>query len=378
MMETHGSNLTGRKLAGQTITEQFRAFRADPRHADLRLVDMRRSGSLEAGIGTGPVSENPLSPPSNFPIELERLEGPIRGREIPLHAGRTGFHYFLDGAQKTLPVDRAGLVPVVAAIAAAGILERDDYGAARLLPGSLREQKTWIFPQRTSLPELERWQEWLEEAGEDTRDPLVECEDAETYSMLAGHYGRLIELAQRMSGKIREQIEKDLLLFWRDHIAPDNEESWIIVDGRLREDVPHAVGLVKSLQTQHLAGDEAIALFELPQGYRTTAFRYVRRGQDDGGDADIDGEAPSHNRTMWYQRFWDASGLDARHALVRVEAPHDVESSEEIDRIASWLMTERLPRPTTDPRWPTLLYPIHFLEEILKRRIAAMTAGWPS
>ncbi|MGN6484497.1 MAG: hypothetical protein ACTHMX_08835, partial [Thermomicrobiales bacterium] len=76
--------------------------------------------------------------------------------------------------------------------------------------------------------------------------------------------------------------------------------------------------------------------------------------------------------------FWDSSGLDARHALVRIEAPHEVATPEEIDRIAGWLVSERLPRATADPRWPTLLYPIHYLEAILKRRLAALTAGWPS
>ena len=59
-------------------------------------------------------------------------------------------------------------------------------------------------------------------------------------------------------------------------------------------------------------------------------------------------------------------------ALVRIEAPHEVDTPEEIDRIAGWLMSERLPRATADPRWPTLLYPIHYLEAILKRRLAAL------
>ena len=46
--------------------------------------------------------------------------------------------------------------------------------------------------------------------------------------------------------------------------------------------------------------------------------------------------------------------------------------------IASWLLAERIPRATQDARWPTLLYPIHLLEQLLKRRIAAMTVGWPA
>ncbi len=367
-----------------TIAEQYKAFRSDPRNADLRLTDMRRSGALEMSIGSSVSSENPFQPPAHFPIELERLEGPIARREIPVHRGKTGFHYFLDGTQKTLPVDRAGLVPVIAAFAAAGILERNTRGESSLLAGSLREKKTWIFPQLTGSAELARWEEAILHWGEVIEDPLLlsSGEPCPYYPELSGHYGRLIELSQRMSGKLRGELETDLLHSWSTEVSPFFPDRWMVVDGRLQQDIPRALGLVKSLQTQHLGGNEAIELFELPQGYRTTAFRYVaRHAEHDQGDhapADQESDAPTHNRTMWYQRFWDASGLDARHGLVRIEAPHDVNSTEEIDLLASWLMSERLPRPTMDPRWPTLLYPIHFLEEILKRRIAAMTAGWPS
>ncbi len=77
-------------------------------------------------------------------------------------------------------------------------------------------------------------------------------------------------------------------------------------------------------------------------------------------------------------RFWNADGFDANHALIRVEAPHQLGIPEDIDTIAAWIFAERLPRATNDPRWPTLLYPIHFLERILKRKLAEMTAGWPS
>jgi len=81
---------------------------------------------------------------------------------------------------------------------------------------------------------------------------------------------------------------------------------------------------------------------------------------------------------MWYQRMWPAQGLDARHALIRVETSKEFWETEIIDDVAAWLMAERIPRPTKDSRWATMLYPIHLLELMLKRRIKAMTAGWPS
>jgi hypothetical protein len=150
-------------------------------------------------------------------------------------------------------------------------------------------------------------------------------------------------------------------------------EDWILVDGRLHDNIPNAIGLVKDLQTQHLIGDEAEALFNLPQGHRTTAFRYVSNA-----DAEARSGLVTEGRTMWYVRLWDASGMDARHSLVRVEAAHGVSTTEQIDEISGWLLAERIPRAKNDPRWPTLLYPIHYLEQILKRRLASVTAGWPS
>src|SRR5690606_9756018 len=103
-------------------------------------------------------------------------------------------------------------------------------------------------------------------------------------------------------------------------------------------------------------------VFNLPAGHRTTAYRLTERGR---------------TRTHWYQRMWPGTGLDARHSLIRIEASGDMADNEEIDEIASWLMAERVPRPTSDSRWPTLLYPVHLLERMLKRRIAQITAGWP-
>jgi hypothetical protein len=81
---------------------------------------------------------------------------------------------------------------------------------------------------------------------------------------------------------------------------------------------------------------------------------------------------------MWYMRLWSAHGMDARHSLVRIETANAVSSTEQIDEISGWILAERLPRATGDPRWPTLLYPISYLERILKRRLAEITAGWPS
>lgn len=340
--------------------------------AAIASVDMSRSGALELGIGGGPL-DDPYRLPDVWPLRLERLEGPITARQlVPAGAGASRFRHFLDGSQRTLPVWRIGLVPIVVAMTAAGILQRNERGEGTVVSGALRMERHWIFPIHTGLPELDTLVEMI---GDDDAivDPLLDRngEPVEHYHHLAGHYGKLLNASWEQAGRVRARIERELLTNWADSGDERAPDDWLVVDGRLHENVPNAVGLVKDLQTQHLVGDEAKALFNLPQGSRTTAFRYVRNTDDDT-------LPESRGRTMWYMRFWDASGLDARHSLVRIEAAHDVSTTEEIDEISSWLLTERIPRATNDPRWPTLLYPIHLLESILKRRLAAISAGWPS
>lgn len=355
----------------RNLREEMTDLQRRLRGAAIASVDMSRTGALELGIGSGPL-DDPYRLPAVWPLQLERLEGPITARQIsPAAAGVSRFCHFLDGTQRTLPVWRIGLVPIVVALTAAGILQRNERGEGTVISGGLRMERHWIFPMQTGLPELATL---IGMIGDDAiEDPLIDRngEQVEHYQHLAGHYGKLLSASQEQAGRIRTRIERELLTGWASASHDRSPDDWLVVDGRLHENVPNAVGLVKDLQTQHLVGEEARALFDLPQGCRTTAFRYVRNTDDDT-------LPESRGRTMWYMRFWDASGLDTRHSLVRIEAAHDVNTTEEIDEISSWLLAERIPRPTNDPRWPTLLYPIHLLESILKRRLASISVGWPS
>ena len=337
--------------------------------------DMSRSGSLELGIGGGGVIEDPSRLPSVWPLTIERIEGRIAARAVAqAMPGASRFRYFLDGSQQTLPVWRIGLVPIVVGLIAVGILERDDAGAPWLAGETFGSKQSWIFPLETGRPDLKRLAEILNHFG-DLHDPLYDRHGRrfEHYEFLAGHYGKLVYNSRDLANRLRAEQEDHLLTHWRRDISPLASDAWIAVDGRLSENVPNAVGLVKDLQTQHLVGDEAETLFNLPQGHRTTAFRYVSNT-----DTSDEAGTVSEGRTMWYMRLWDASGMDARHSLVRVEVAHEVCTTEQIDEISGWLLAERIPRARNDPRWPTLLYPIHYLELILKRHLASLTAGWPS
>ncbi len=341
----------------------------------IALTDMSRAGALETGIGADTGDASPEGG-ARQPVDIVRLEGPIVAREIEgVDLASSRFRFFLDGAQKTMPICRMGLTPVVVALSAVGVLYRDVSGQPALMGDLLRVNQNWIAPRGAGNPDLEAMIDYLEAARESVVDPRAGSPTSDQApGGFTGDYGKSLAFAFELAGRIRGEQEREALDHWRQKVSPDHPDDWIVVDGRLRANVPNAVGIVKDLQTQHLEGDEAIALFDLPKGCRTTAFRYASSGSQAGGGS----QEGREGRTMWYMRLWGATGMDARHSLVRIEAPHAVHSSDEIDEISRWILAERLPRATEDPRWPTLLYPIYYLERILKRRLANITAGWPS
>jgi len=356
------------------FTRQVARLHAALADDGIAFSDMRRADALELVLAgadePGPPHERPPLP------EIERLEGPIVPRRIvPAAPGASRLRYFLDGSQRTLPVCRVGVVPIVTVIASAAVLARDERGQPRVAPGSLRLRHAWLVPRSAPDPALRRLAARLDALGFPVEDPLDACQSADEYAAIAGDYGAVVEAAYRRARKVRERLESDLLHDWA--AAPERaaDDGWIVVDGRLRVTLPRALGLVKDLANQHLSGEEATALFGLPPGYRTSAFRARDRFRSVGlaARSPQDDEAP----TLWYLRLWDASGLDARHALVRIEAAPAVRETAQIDALSSWLLAERIPRATADERWATLLYPIHYLERILKRRVDADTRGWP-
>lgn len=327
------------------------------RSAGITPVDMRRAGTLETDVqlpelGGGDIPEPPT---------IERLEGvydQIEQRPIT-RANTTKFTWFIDGSQKTMPIWRVGVVPIVVSIAVAGLLERLPDGSCRLVPGSLTESVGWIVPQQTNDPDIRKIVSILHEMDQDVFDPL---DQQENYQQLAGMYDMVLFYANEAAGKMRERAEFRTISYWENQISATNPDRWLVIDGRLPVDATNAIGFIKDPRGQHLVGQEALTLLSLKPGNRTTAYRVTGR---------------SRARTHWYQRMWPATGLDARHSLIRIEANGDLLDSAEIDEIATWLMAERLPRPTADGRWPTLLYPVHLLERMLKTRIAQITAGWP-
>lgn len=340
---------------------------------------MKLAGSLETARSStefdpSDSNQNPQDEDNAPLFALERLEGSaILPCSIPnIRPVDSKFRYFLDATQKTLHVMRIGLVPIVATYAVAGILERDDTGQSRILPGSLADQFVWLIPKRTHNPDVDALIDLLEVDYEETVIDPIEPENSRenfNYNEIASEFNRIVECANTAANANRANLERQALQQF--FVNPDRKypDAWMVVDGKLRDNHPKCIGIVKRLMKQHLRGEEAEVVFDLESGNRTTAFRLIDRRRP---------AEEQLGRTHWYVRLWGAEGFEADRGLVHIEASHDIEETADIDEISSWVYAERLPRATDDARWPTLLYPIHFLERILKRQQAQFTAGWPS
>lgn len=351
------------KLHRQSFADRVNSLHADLLRDGVPVADMRRSPAMElqfAGAGEiGRVSA-PAKP------GFEPLEGPIAAREVPRVAPRESrLHYFLDGTQRTFAVWRFGLVPIAATVTAAAVLQRQPTGDGVVASGTLRIEHCWLIPDIADA-RIADLRARISDLGMEMVDPRTVDDDGEPDEGEID-FGRLHEQAYVAARKVREKTEARVLADWVGRPEWDKDDGWIVVDGRLRTPSPRTIGLVKQFRDSYLVGQDAETLLSLPPGYRTTAFLPERRrfGPD------------SEERTLWYLRLWDAEGMDARHALVRIEAPRSVCTTVEIDRISGWILAERTPRATGDSRWATLLYPVHLLEEILKRRLDVDTRGWP-
>ena len=362
-------------LTSISFTDRVNRLNAGLLRDGIPVSDMRRSPALELQFaGAGELGRSQSVARS---VGIEPLEGPIAAVRVPPISPRESrLRYFLDGAQRTFAVWRCGLVPTAATVVVAGILQRDPGEDGAVVPGTLRMEHCWLIPRDTGDSRVEELLRRIDEEGMRVVDPRAAERRATQASSLLNadsdidfDYGRLHELAYVAARNVREEVEARVLSDWVQRPAWDACDDWIVVDGRLRLPGPRSIGLVKQFSDAYLSGSEAETLLGLSPGYRTTAFLPTNDRRRGGPEPE--------QRTLWYIRLWDAAGMDARHALVRIEAPRTVCTTEEIDRISGWILAERTPRATGDSRWATLLYPVHLLERILKRRLDVDTRGWP-
>lgn len=362
--------MTHPPLTAVSFTDRVNRLHADLVRDGVPLYDMRRGPALElqfAGAGELGRANGHASG------GIEPIEGPIAARKIPVISPRESkLRYFLDGAQRTFAVWRCGLVPTAATVVAAGILRREPGEDGAIEPGTLQMEHCWLIPEGLDA-RADALRGRIKAEGmriEDPRDAVPHGGDEDGPI----DYGRLHELAYVKAREVREELEARVLREWVSRPEWAEDDGWIAVDGRLRTSYPRTLGLVKQFSDAYLSGPEAETLLGLAPGHRTTAFLPADRRRF---GAESEGRTILYSRTLWYIRLWDAAGMDARHALVRIEAPGEVHTTEEIDRISSWILADRTPRATGDARWATLLYPVHLLERMLKRRLDADTRGWP-
>ena len=311
-----------------------------------------------------------------FPPEEEQtpvgrphhLESPVGPRDLGGHDGTSRLCYFLDGVQSSREIGRIEMSPVVVATVAAAIVNRCERRFSRMpLESPPVVVQAVILPRSNGEASVEAFWELLLAAGFSELEPdEVPC--TPHLVLDSGEYvdeqdpSDYVGMRERARGRIRslrERLEGGMLGVWElDDRVLDSDE-WIAVDGQL-QDLPgsnrRAVGLIKSVARPEFVGRDVSMLLDLEPGMRTTSFVpdwQLRR-------------SPGDHRTSWYLRMWPPQpGADALGSLMRVEAARDTEP-DQVDEISRWILAERAPLAKPDPRWPAMIYPIRYVEKILK------------
>jgi hypothetical protein len=243
---------------------------------------------------------------------------------------------FLDGIQRSTLVAYAGSAPVVVAEIAAAVRERT--GGA--LVTVVEERRVLAIARPAALA-----------AAGDALDGLATLTLPEDEPP---HPVRDLFEVRRAVDRARGALELAVAERFR---ARSN--GWLVVDGALSESPtwasdPRMLGVAKSHATLPFDGEALERYLRLPAGHRTSVFAPQTRSV-----------APV---CAWALRLWAWEGRDLFHGLVRVEVAPSNGTPEAADRLSRFLLAERAPISTPDPRWDRLLYGIHAVEQYLRAR----------
>jgi len=276
--------------------------------------------------------------------------------------------YFLDGVQNTHELARIGPIPIVVTSVAATVVNRCDRRFSRMtVEGLPTVVRAMILPLGIGDERVEafaelRLAEGFTTLGHEetpTATDLVLSSTEHSSPPNPADYVGMKEKAFGRARTLRERLEVETLRRWEGDDRVLEGEDWIGVDGPLpwaMTPAPRAIGLIKSVARPEFVGEEVNVLLDLTQGMRTTSFVPAWQSRRDTTD----------QRTSWYIRMWPPQrGADALSSLIRVEAPLDT-PPERVDEITRWVLAERAPLAKPDPRWPAMIYPIHYVEKILK------------
>jgi hypothetical protein len=252
---------------------------------------------------------------------------------------------FVDGIQRFSVVSWVGVVPVVRAAVGAAALRRED---GRLTPVIAPPIEEFVVVPSDGLDEGL--------VAEIRTLPFVvkECQPAERPHPILD-YQRAVGVVEGQ----RVRAERSVCREFRS-VAPD---AWLVVDGGIRgldalSNAERLVGVIKSHETQFLAGRDFETALRLDEGQRTSVFRRF--------------DARSDPVYSWYLRLWDWRKHDLLYGLLRLERVPDSCVLEDVGVMSRWLLAERAPLAARDRRWDRLLYPMHEVEQFLKAR----AGGW--
>jgi hypothetical protein len=334
----------------------------------------RKGIHLTAGAGSCDLEAQQFggSPEEDEPFPTGRphhLETPVGSRALGDHRGISRLCYFLDGVQSSREIGRIGMSPVIVSTVAATIVNRCDRRFSRMpLESPPVVVQAVILPRSAGDAGVEAFWGLLLAAGfselgpnEVPSTPHLILDSAEYIAEAdPSDYVGMRERARVRVRGLRERLEGGMLRQWEgDNRVLDDADAWIAVDGQLeniRESNRRAIGLIKSVARPEFVGKDVGMLLDLEPGMRTTSFVPDWQVRLD----------PGKQRTSWYLRMWPPQrGADALGSLMRVEAPRETEP-DQVDEISRWILAERAPLAKPDPRWPAMIYPIQYVEKILK------------
>src|SRR5919199_1884921 len=339
------------------------------------LTEAKRKGiHITAGAGSCDLEAQQFAPhsaheeepfPKGCPHHLESPPGP---RNLGSHDGTSRLCYFLDGVQSSREIGRIEMAPVIVATVAAAIVNRCARRFTRMpLESPPVLVQAMILPRSAGDAKVEAFWELLLKAGfselspeEVPSSPYLILDSAKHIDEVdPSDYVGMRERARVRVRALRERLEGGMLRRWEGDDRVLDSEDWIAVDGQLK-DTPEsnrrAIGLIKSVARPEFVGKDVGMLLDLEPGMRTSSFVPDWQLRRD----------PSEQRASWYLRMWPQQrGADALGSLMRIVA-HRHTPPESVDEISCWILAERAPLAKPDPRWPSMIYPIHYVEKILK------------
>ncbi len=259
---------------------------------------------------------------------------PVVGRLVGPAEPWPGTVAFLDGVQRYEVMAYAGASPVVVAEIAAAVLER----RARQLHVAEVARRRLVIARPEVLRNLAEVIEGHAAVEIPEQEPPHPVKD--------------FQLARREVDAARGRLEVEL-----GHRYRSASNAWLIVDGALAESPqwardPRMLGVAKSHATLPFGGTDLEQYLRLSAGSRSPVF------QPAGNEV-----APVYS---WALRLWPWQGKDLLHGLIRVEAAASEDTLATADQLSRWLLAERAPVSTPDPRWDRLLYGIRAVEVYLR------------